>query len=186
MAGRASFFALISSTLLLAAGCGGEQTVPGGSGGEPPGGGPAAVAQLRGAPGTNVSGTVSFFPAEGDQVRVVVEVRGVSPGAHGIHIHENGECVAPDFKSAGDHFNPTGAPHGCPPGESRHVGDFNNVRVREDGTGTLEITTPLVSLAGPSSVVGKAVILHQGADDCTSQPSGQSGDRIACGVIQPR
>lgn len=186
MTGRKSFFALISSTLVLAAGCGGEQTVPGGADGEPPGGSPAAVAQLQGAPGANVAGTVSFFPAEGAGARVVVEVSGASPGAHGIHIHESGECVAPTFESAGGHFNPTGAPHGCPPAESRHVGDFGNIRIGEDGKGTLELTTPLVTLEGPSSVMGKAIILHHGTDDCSTQPTGHSGDRLACGVIQAR
>ncbi len=138
---------------------------------------------LRTADGTEV-GTVTFAETE-DGVRMVAELHGVEgAGMHGIHVHEAGECSAPDFKSAGGHFNPEDTDHACPPTLPRHAGDFGNIEVAGDGTGTLTLASDLVTVApGPTSVVGKAVILHAGEDDCTSQPSGAAGSRLACGVV---
>lgn len=142
-----------------------------------------AKTTLAGREGSNVSGTVTFTQ-EGDQVKVVAHVEGAEPGKHGFHIHETGDCSAPDFSSAGGHFNPTGAPHACPPDENRHAGDLGNIDIGDDGTGNLELDTDLITVApGDHSVVGKAVILHEGEDDCTTQPTGNAGGRLACGVI---
>lgn len=145
----------------------------------------SAAARFEPAPGSNVSGTVRFIEEDGG-VRVVADLTGVeSAGKHGFHIHENGQCEhdGDHFSSAGGHFNPTNAPHACPPTEPRHAGDLGNVEVGPDGAGRLEATTNLLSLEGPNSVVGKAVILHADEDDCQTQPTGNAGGRIACAVV---
>jgi Cu-Zn family superoxide dismutase len=146
--------------------------------------GPTAHATLQGAPNdTDFTGTVTFTQ-EGDSVRVVADFAGVDkPGKHGFHVHENGQCEHTDhFKSAGGHFNPANVEHACPPTDPRHAGDLGNLEVK-GGTGHLEITSNALSLSGPNSVVGKALILHAGEDDCKTQPTGNSGDRLACGVV---
>ena len=126
------------------------------------------------------------FTQEGDKVHVVADVAGVEPaGKHGFHLHQTGDCSAPDFTSAGGHFNPANTPHGCPGDEIRHAGDFGNIEIQPDGTGTLDITTDLLTVDdGPNGVIGKAVILHEGTDDCTTQPTGNAGARLACGVVE--
>jgi superoxide dismutase, Cu-Zn family len=132
------------------------------------------------------SGRVIFYQA-GSQVRVVADVTGVSPpGNHGFHVHENGKCErdpGKDFASAGGHFNPGGTPHACPDAASHHAGDLGNIVINADGTGHVDVTTSALSLSGASSVVGRAVILHAAPDDCTTQPTGNAGGRLACGVI---
>ncbi|HMB89954.1 MAG TPA: superoxide dismutase family protein [Rhodothermales bacterium] len=144
-----------------------------------------ATAQLAPTEGFNASGTVTFTQMGGG-VRVVAEVMGVPEGQHGFHIHETGDCSAPDAGSAGGHFNPTDTPHGAPDNavDQRHVGDLGNLEASADSTGTYDRTDTVISLQGPNAIVGKAVILHAGADDLTSQPSGDAGDRMACGVIE--
>jgi Cu-Zn family superoxide dismutase len=135
------------------------------------------------------SGRVTFTRA-GDQVRVVADVAGVTPpGNHGFHLHENGKCerdatgAGKDFTTAGGHFNPAGAAHACPDAAAHHAGDLGNIVINADGTGHLDVTTSALSLSGPSSVIGRAVILHAAPDDCTTQPTGNAGGRLACGVI---
>jgi Cu-Zn family superoxide dismutase len=141
-----------------------------------------AIATLTSADGVN-HGTITFTQ-NGDQTRVVADVTGVPAGLHGIHVHETGDCTPPDFKSAGGHFNPTGAIHGAPTDPEHHAGDLGNIDVGEDGTGHLDLNSNMLAVDdGPNSVIGKSVILHAGEDDFVSQPSGASGDRWACGVI---
>lgn len=142
-----------------------------------------AVATLATADGTEV-GTVTFTETAAG-VQVSADFHGVEgDGQHGFHLHQNGECTPPDFASAGDHFNPEGVDHACPPTSPRHAGDFGNVTI-SGGSGMVDLTTDLLTVAsGARSVVGKAVLLHAMADNCSSQPSGDSGGRWACGVVE--
>jgi Cu-Zn family superoxide dismutase len=143
-----------------------------------------AHAELTSPDDSLAGGTVTFSQTEG-QVVVTAALEGVlPPGPHGLHVHDVGDCSAADYSSAGGHFNPMDAPHACPPDRNRHAGDLGNIVINDDGTGRLELTTDLLTVTeGPLSVVGRAVILHAGEDDCTTQPTGAAGDRMACGVI---
>lgn len=141
-----------------------------------------AVAVLRGAPAGKVEGTVWFEPA-GSGVTVKAKISGLTPGTHGFHIHEFGDCSAADFTSAGGHFNPMSMAHGAPKDATRHVGDLGNIEANAEGVATLEWTDPQLAFEGMHSVVGRAVIVHAKADDLKTQPTGDAGGRLACGVI---
>ena len=143
-----------------------------------------AVAHLQPAEASSgISGTVTFSQEEGG-VHVHAVVSGLTPGKHGLHIHVKGECVPP-FTSAGDHLNPYDYDHGCPPANIRHLGDLGNVEVGPDGKGTYDQVVDKISLVDPEhQIEGRSLILHEGEDDCKTQPSGNSGARIACGVIE--
>jgi Cu-Zn family superoxide dismutase len=142
-----------------------------------------AVAVLQPRADSELSGMVRFTETA-DGVSVTAEIAGISAGLHGLHLHELGDCSSDDFKSTGGHFNPTDAPHGAPTDEMRHAGDFGNIEIGEDGAGHLELTTTMLTVAdGPNTVVGRAVILHEGEDDLESQPTGAAGGRIGCGVV---
>jgi Cu-Zn family superoxide dismutase len=141
-----------------------------------------AVAQLHPLEGSGVSGTVTFAPVEGG-VQVSAKLSGLTPGAHGFHIHEFGDCSAPDGTSAGGHFNPTGEPHAGPNDAHRHVGDMGNITAAADGTATLEYVDSHMSFGGATSILGRGVIVHAKADDLKTQPTGNAGGRVACGVI---
>lgn len=137
--------------------------------------------------GGELVGTVEFRQLESGDVQVTADLENV-PGAsgaeHGFHVHETGECTPPDFTSAGDHFAPMDHPHGAPTDAERHAGDLGNITVATGGTASLNLTTNMLTVGdGPSTVVGKAVILHEGRDDLESQPTGDAGGRLACGVV---
>jgi len=143
----------------------------------------SAHATLAGAPGSGVSGEVTIGEENGS-LHVTASVAGVAPGEHGFHVHENGVCEG-DYTSAGGHFNPAGVDHACPPTTPRHAGDLGNISVGADGTGVLDLTIDNATLgAGADSIAGKAVILHAHTDDCKTQPTGDAGGRLACGVIE--
>jgi len=144
-----------------------------------------ASAELKPTEGNQGSGIVTFTDVDGT-VRIVADLEGLKPGKHGFHIHEKGDCSAPDASSAGGHFNPSGTPHGAPenPPDQRHVGDLGNLEAAADGKAHYEWVGEVISLEGPNSIVGKAVIVHAEPDDLTSQPTGNAGARVACGVIQ--
>jgi len=146
-----------------------------------------ATASLKGQEGSNVSGTVTFTQSpDGGAVTIQAEVSGVEgAGMHGFHIHETGDCSAADFTSAGGHFNPTNAPHGGPDDADHHAGDLGNIEIGAGGSGHLDLASSMLSLnaGAPNTVVGKAVILHAGQDDLETQPTGDAGGRLACGVV---
>jgi superoxide dismutase, Cu-Zn family len=155
--------------------------------GGPPGQ-PGAVASLASADDPRLSGTATFTQLA-DAVRVEIDVRGVDrPGPHGLHLHEAGSCEpgppGKRYAAAGAHFNPGGAAHACPDSTSHHAGDFGNLEVQPDGSGHYVRVTALLSLTGPSSPIGRTLILHRGEDDCKTQPAGNSGERLACGVVE--
>jgi len=184
----------LGASAALMAGAQGAQTMQPGTGKHAAGprpeetyGQPGATATLESADDPKLSGTVTFTQLP-DAVRVVVNVAGVDhPGPHGLHLHENGKCdhdpAGKHYTSAGGHFNPTAAPHGCRESTTHHAGDFGNIDIQPDGTGHLVVATAMLSLHGPNSPIGKAIILHTGADDCKTQPTGNSGGRLACGLV---
>ena len=145
-----------------------------------------AFAVLKDSSG-NTSGLARFTEDGSGLVRVDVQVNGISPGLHGIHIHKTGNC-SPTFASAGDHYNPLGKKHGLGNPVGAHAGDLPNLEVNDAGVGRLNTTTDLVTIsAGPATLFdsdGSALVIHAGADDQVTDPAGNSGDRIACGVIE--
>ncbi|MBI2219260.1 MAG: superoxide dismutase family protein [Candidatus Rokubacteria bacterium] len=162
---------------LVTAGCAGlTQPTPGTN---------AATAELRNAQG-QVVGTATLAEVSGG-VRVLVDARGLPSGLKGVHIHAVGRCEPPGFTSAGGHFNPDGKTHGFDDPEGPHAGDLPNMAVGADGVGRLESMNERITLApGPESVLdadGSAIVVHAAPDDFKTDPAGNSGARIACGVI---
>ncbi len=146
-----------------------------------------ATVQLEAKSGSNLSGTVTFTEENGE-VTMKAEISGLSEGKHAIHIHEAGDCSAEDGTSAGGHWNPTNEEHGkWGSAEGYHKGDIGNIEVNSDGKGTITRTTDEWCLGcdDPNkNIIGKAIIVHEGVDDFTSQPSGAAGKRVGCGVIK--
>jgi Cu-Zn family superoxide dismutase len=153
----------------------------GGMGGMMKGG--MAVASLTPTQGNNVSGLVMFHQMDG-QLMVHAKVSGLKPGAeHGFHVHENGNCASADGMSAGGHFNPDGKPHG-PQNAPHHAGDMPSLKADANGMADQKfMLTGVTVAAGATSVVGRSVIVHAMPDDYTTQPTGNSGARLGCGVI---
>lgn len=141
-----------------------------------------AVAALHPTASNTAEGTVWFTAGSGG-VAVKATLKGLAPGSHGFHVHEFGDCTSADGAAAGGHFNPAAKPHGAPTDSARHAGDLGNVTAAADGTATLQWTDPSMKLDGPDGVIGHAVILHQNADDLKTQPTGNAGGRVACGVV---
>jgi Cu-Zn family superoxide dismutase len=146
---------------------------------------PGAAADLKSASGESV-GTATFGQEAGG-TRLTVEVKGLQPGPHGIHVHAVGKCDAPDFMTASGHFNPGMKQHGLSNPQGAHAGDMPNLNVGQDGTGTLDYLLKDVTLgSGAGSLFGPdgtALVIHAGADDEMTDPAGNSGGRVACGVI---
>lgn len=146
----------------------------------------AAVAELKPTQGNQVWGTVTFTP-KGEQLVMEARVRGLTPGLHGFHVHEKGDCSAPDGTSTGGHFNPHGKKHGNHGDSEHHAGDFGNLNADASGNATLQLTLVAGQLSldknAANSVVGRGLIVHADPDDHKTQPTGNSGKRVACGVV---
>ena len=140
-----------------------------------------AAATLESKSGSQVTGTVMFTKV-GDEVQVVADIQGLKPGKHGFHVHDKGDCSAPDAASAGPHFNPTMKHHGGPNTAYHHTGDLGNIETDSSGKTHLDWKGKL-SLSGTDSIIGKSVVVHEKEDDLKTDPSGNSGARVACGAI---
>jgi Cu-Zn family superoxide dismutase len=193
----------LSSALALL-GCGGAQqsAEPPATPAEPPAAeapaaaAPAPAEAAPAAPGKSVEvafqaksgsklagkGTLTEVP---EGVKVALTLEGISAGAHGAHVHEKGDCSAPDGASAGGHFNPAAHPHALPTSDPRHLGDLGNITIGADGKGTLEIVATGANLkdGDASSFLGRAIIVHEKQDD-GGQPTGNAGGRIGCAEIK--
>lgn len=146
---------------------------------------PHAVAELQPTRGSKAAGTVHFYQLE-DKVRVVAKVSGLAPGReHGFHIHEAGDCGSGDGMSAKGHFNPGRMPHGHFSAAERHAGDLPALKADQGGASGLQVDLDQMTVTpGPASIVGRGLIVHADPDDYRTQPTGNSGARIACAVIR--
>ena len=145
-----------------------------------------ATAQLQPTKGNKTFGEATFEEV-GGKVRVLVNVQGLKPGQeHGLHIHEVGDCSSGDGMSAKGHFDPHKKPHGHYASAERHAGDLPAIRAEKNGRGKVTAEVDAITVSpGPASIIGRSVIVHADADDYKTQPTGNSGARVACGVIQP-
>ena len=163
---------LFSIALLFAVSCASMST------------GPTASATLSPTTGNSAMGTVKLTQLGDGSVRVAIDLTGVPPGVHGFHIHDKGDC-GDNGNAAGGHFNPASTEHGSPNADPHHAGDFGNVTADDNGRVRHEFTTRSITVeAGATSAVGHAIILHANPDDLKTQPTGNAGGRIACGVVQ--
>lgn len=145
-----------------------------------------ATAQLQPTKGSKVIGEATFEEVDG-KIHVVVYVQGLKPGMeHGLHIHEVGDCSSGDGMSTKGHFNPYGKPHAHAGTPERHAGDLPSLKAAKDGRAKIDAKLDVIAIAaGPASIVGRGLIVHADPDDYRTQPTGNAGARIACGVIRP-
>lgn len=144
-----------------------------------------ATAALQPTKGSKAFGEATFEQV-GDKVRVIVFAQNLKPGQqHGFHIHEAGDCSSGDGMSAKGHFNPTAKPHGRPGTAERHAGDLPSLAAAKNGRAKIDVTVDGISLKpGPTSIIGRGMIIHADPDDFTTQPTGNAGARLACGVVK--
>jgi len=143
---------------------------------------PKGIAVLSPTRGSLVKGIVMFEAVKGG-TKVTAHISGLTPGKHGFHVHEYGDCSSDDGMGAGGHFNPGQMPHSMPMSEKRHVGDMGNLDADKDGNAHLEYVDFMIALSGASSILGRGVIVHEKEDDLKTQPTGNAGGRLACGVV---
>ncbi|HLE32504.1 MAG TPA: superoxide dismutase family protein [Bacteroidota bacterium] len=151
-------------------------------GSAPPGPPAKAIAVLSPTKGSPVKGIVIFEVVKGG-TKVTAHISGLTPGKHGFHVHEYGDCSSDDGMAAGGHYNPGQMPHSMPMSEKRHVGDMGNLEADKDGNAHLEYVDSMIALSGASSILGRGVIVHEKEDDLKTQPTGNAGGRLACGVV---
>lgn len=146
--------------------------------------GPMGHAVLTPISGSSAKGTVHFQELAGGGVELQVDLTNVPPGVHGFHLHDKGDC-AENGNAAGGHFNPSSSPHGAPDAAAHHAGDWGNVTADANGVVHTTLTSHALNLTAgdPNSAIGHAIILHANPDDLATQPSGNAGPRIACGVV---
>lgn len=142
-----------------------------------------ATAVVKPYQDNKVSGLVTFTKVP-NGIKIVADIEGLKPGKHGFHVHEHGDCSGNDGMKAGGHFNPTHSKHGGPDSAERHVGDFGNLEADAKGYAHYERVDNLISLEGENSIVGRSIMIHADPDDFVTQPTGNSGPRIACGKIE--
>ena len=144
-----------------------------------------ATAALQPTKGSKAFGEATFEEV-GGKVRAIVFAQGLKANAeHGFHIHEAGDCSSGDGMSAKGHFNPHGKPHGDPKSPERHAGDLPALKAGKDGRARLDVTMDIITVRpGPASIIGRGLIIHADPDDYQTQPTGNAGARIACGVIK--
>jgi superoxide dismutase, Cu-Zn family len=147
--------------------------------------GQTAVVKMSPTQGNNARGEITFTQMP-NGVHIVGSFTGLAYGEHGFHVHEKGDCSAPDASSAGGHFNPGTMKHGARDAQERHAGDLGNLKADPYGMARIDITDAKISLSGANSIVGKAVIIHEKADDFQTQPTGNAGGRLSCGVIEAK
>ena len=140
------------------------------------------MATLRPTKGHSTAGVITFSKLKYG-VRIHGRFTDLSPGAHGIHIHELGDCRAEDGSSAGGHYNPHGKAHGAPDAAVRHVGDIGNILSGQNGVAVIDRVDPLIVLEGENAIIGRSVVIHANEDDFITQPHGAAGERLACGTI---
>ena len=164
---------------LLAAGCAEMESM------EPKSMAPTATAKLEPRSGSKVQGTLTFTQI-GDVVRVTGEITGHTKGPKGYHIHEKGDCSAADAMSTGGHFNPHKSKHGGPYDPVKHAGDMGNIVFNDAGVAKVNFTVGDISVSkdAPNGIIGRAFIVHAAADDLKTDPTGNAGGRVACGVIK--
>lgn len=145
----------------------------------------SAVSDLHSATMEKMKGLLTIEDNK-DHLKIDIEVSGLKPNARlGFHIHENGICEGPNYKTAGGHFNPYKKSHGAPEGSQRHLGDMGNIETDATGAAKKVIILPKYKADDLNLIIGKSVLIHAAADDLKTQPSGNSGERIACGLIKP-
>ena len=145
-----------------------------------------ATAQLQPTKGSKTFGEATFEEVDG-KVHVVIFVQGLKPGMeHGLHIHEVGDCSSGDGMSTKGHFNPFGKPHAHYGSAERHAGDLPSLKAGKDGRAKVDVMLDVITIApGPGSIIDRGLIVHADPDDYRTQPTGNAGARIACGVIRP-
>jgi superoxide dismutase, Cu-Zn family len=166
---------IVISGALLITGCAGMQGGDGGS----------ATAKLEPRSGSNVQGTVTFTQV-GDVVRVAGQITGHTKGLKGFHVHEKGDCSDAKAMSTGGHFNPGKDKHGGPYSPEKHAGDLGNISFNDQGAAKINFTVGDISVSRdrPDGIIGRAVIVHMDQDDLKTDPTGNAGGRVACGVIK--